>query len=96
MSLRAAPLAGPVGRQGVVVSVEATPRGALRRLALAAHGLTNREEEVALLVLQGASTKDISGSLHLSPHTVQDHLKKIFEKVGVNSRRDLIVRLALD
>lgn len=95
-SLRAAPLAGPTGRQDVVVSVEATPRGALHRFALAAHGLTNREEEVAVLVLQGASTKDIAGSLHLSPHTVQDHLKKIFEKVGVSSRRDLIVRLALD
>lgn len=96
LSLRTAPLSGPGGGQDVVVSIEATPRAALRRLALAAHGLTNREEEVALLVLQGASTRDIAGSLHLSPHTVQDHLKKIFDKVGVNSRRDLIVRLALD
>jgi DNA-binding CsgD family transcriptional regulator len=95
MSLRAAPLAGADGQRDVVVSIEATPRATLSRLALAAHGLTAREEEVAMLVLQGVNTHGISAALHLSPHTVQDHLKAIFAKVGVSSRRELTARLVL-
>ena len=95
LSLRAAPLAGPGGHNDTVVTIDTTPRTALSRLALAAHGLTAREEDVALLVLQGASTQSIAAALHLSPHTVQDHLKKIFGKVGVSSRRDLTARLTI-
>ncbi|GAB3653589.1 LuxR C-terminal-related transcriptional regulator [Nocardioides korecus] len=96
LALRAAPLAadGRPGRE-VVVSVEAVPRGELRRLALAAHGLTTREEEVALLVLRGADTREIAAALFLSPHTVQDHLKNVFAKLGVGSRREMVARLVL-
>ena len=92
-SLRASPLSGPGGTSDTVVTIEVTPRASLSRLALAAHGLTAREEDVTLLVLQGASTQSIAAALHLSPHTVQDHLKKIFGKFGVSSRRDLTARL---
>jgi DNA-binding CsgD family transcriptional regulator len=96
MSLRAAPLDATEGvHVDVVVSIEPTPRATLSRLALAARGLTAREEEVALLVLQGLSTQSISAALHLSPHTVQDHLKAIFAKVGVSSRRELTATLVL-
>ena len=96
LSLRAAPLSGPGGQSDIVVTFDATPRTALSRLALAAHGLTTREEDVALLVLQGASTQSIAVALHLSQHTVQGHLKRIFSKVGVTTRRDLTARLTLD
>jgi DNA-binding CsgD family transcriptional regulator len=95
LTLKAAALTGPAGDSDTVVTVEPTPRTALGRLALAAYGLTAREQDVALLVLQGASTHAIADTLHLSPHTVQDHLKKIFGKTGVTSRRDLTARLAL-
>jgi len=95
LSLRAALLDGPPGRADVVVSVEPTPRGDLSRLALAARGLTAREEDVAVLVLQGASTRSIAAALYLSPHTVQDHLKAIFAKLGVSSRREMIAQLVL-
>ncbi|MHC1560836.1 helix-turn-helix transcriptional regulator [Actinomycetospora sp. C-140] len=95
LSLRAAALAGPPGSSDVVVTVEPTSRAALSRLALAAHGLTAREEDVALLVLQGASTRAIAATLHLSPHTVQDHLKVVFTKLGVGSRREMTARLVL-
>ena len=95
LSLRSAALTGVPGRSDVVVSIEPTPRAALSRLALAAHGLTAREEDVALLVLQGASTRAIASTLHLSPHTVQDHLKQIFDKLGVTSRREMTARLVL-
>jgi DNA-binding CsgD family transcriptional regulator len=52
-------------------------------------GLTAREEEVALAVLRGLTSKEIAASLRLSPHTVQTHVRHIFDKVGVDSRRAL-------
>jgi DNA-binding CsgD family transcriptional regulator len=96
LKLRAAPLDGPTGKGDVVVTLEPATGAELSRLALAARGLTAREEDVAILVLRGASTRAISSALHLSPHTVQDHLKGIFAKLGVNSRREMIARFILD
>jgi DNA-binding CsgD family transcriptional regulator len=59
-------------------------------LILSSLGLTRRESEVALLVLRGVSTQAIGAELHLSTYTVKDHLKSIFDKTGVRSRRDLV------
>ncbi|MHC8506664.1 response regulator transcription factor [Pseudonocardia artemisiae] len=57
------------------------------------HTASAREAEIARLVLRGSSTLTISDTLHISRHTVQDHLKAVFDKVGVRSRRDLVGRL---
>jgi DNA-binding CsgD family transcriptional regulator len=62
-------------------------------LLLSAHGLTSREAEVARLVLRGTTTLGIVDALHISHYTVQDHLKAVFDKVGVRSRGELAVRL---
>ena len=48
------------------------------------------------LVVRGAPTKQISASLFISEYTVQEHLKHIFDKVGVRSRRELIKRHFFD
>ena len=55
--------------------------------------LTNREWEVAKLLLQGKSNKLIALSLGISVRTVEFHLKNIYAKYHVNSRVELILKL---
>ena len=68
----------------------------LAPLIAEAYGLTEREREITALVARGRSTHEIADELFLSPYTVQDHLKLIFEKVGVSSRGALVARLFFD
>jgi DNA-binding CsgD family transcriptional regulator len=62
-------------------------------LIMQAYHLTKREGEVTHLILQGCATTEIAATLHVSSNTVQDHLKAIFEKVNVRSRRALTGRI---
>jgi DNA-binding CsgD family transcriptional regulator len=60
---------------------------------LAGRGLTHREMEVARLVAAGATNADIGRALLMSSATVKTHLTRVFAKLGVRSRTQLIIRL---
>ena len=57
---------------------------------LAALGLSERESEVALLVVEGRTHKEVGAQLFISPKTVEHHVAKIRQKVGASSRAELL------
>ena len=78
----------PQGRVSVIIE---PPRPAdLAPLLVTAYGLSDREQAVTALVLQGRSTRQIARALSISPYTVQEYLTAIFDKVGVRSRGELV------
>ncbi len=81
------------GSRRIAVIVEPAHPARIYPLLMSAYHFTERERDVTELVLHGASTKQISEQLVVSPHTVQQHLKKIFDKTGVRSRRDLVGKI---
>jgi len=83
--LRAADTEGQIA----VIFEEARP-SEIAPLIVDAYGLTKREGEITRLVLRGLSTAEVSEELHITPNTVRDHFKAIFDKTDVRSRRELV------
>jgi DNA-binding CsgD family transcriptional regulator len=77
------------GGQIAVIFEEARP-SEIAPLIVDAYGLTRREGQITQLILRGLSTVEVSEELHITPNTVRDHFKAIFDKVGVRSRRELV------
>ena len=61
-----------------------------------AAGLTRREQEVASLAAAGRSNRDIAATLGVSPRTAENHLQRVYLKLGVSSREDLAGALRQD
>jgi DNA-binding CsgD family transcriptional regulator len=94
MVIRAAALTtGSQAPVGYAVTLEAASADDLAPLLMRAWGLTRREREVARLVIDGLSTEDIAAALFISVHTVRDHVRTMFGKVGVSRRQDMAATL---
>jgi DNA-binding CsgD family transcriptional regulator len=92
-AVHASPMAGLGEGRHVAVVIEPAKPAELAPVILLAHGLTRREGQVAQLALQGQTNKRVARDLRISEHTVEDHLKAIFAKVGVSSRGELTARI---
>jgi DNA-binding NarL/FixJ family response regulator len=63
----------------------------LRQLTKA-NRLTLREEEILACLFQGMQDKEIASTLRIGTATVHTHMHRLFEKLGVHSRRELVVK----
>lgn len=93
VAVHASPMTGLCEGRHVAVVIEPAKRAELAPIILLAHGLTSREGQVAQLALQGKTNKRVARDLRISEHTVEDHLKAIFTKVGVSSRGELTAKI---
>jgi DNA-binding CsgD family transcriptional regulator len=86
-------LLGPQATAQIAVTIELARPVEVSFLILQAYNLTARETQVAQLVLQGRATDLVVQELSISALTVQEHLKAIFDKTGVHSRRELVAQI---
>jgi DNA-binding CsgD family transcriptional regulator len=82
---------GAIGNTALVI--EPATASEVAPLIAQAYELTPREEQVTELIARGLGTSEIASELHLSAHTVRDHVTAIFEKVGVRARGELVATL---
>jgi DNA-binding CsgD family transcriptional regulator len=91
--IEGAPLEG-AGDGHVAVTIRAAGPDEVFDVLCRVHDLTRRERHLAALALRGLSTDQLAQALSISPYTVKDHLKAIFAKTEVRSRRELVSHLA--
>jgi DNA-binding CsgD family transcriptional regulator len=92
VSVHLSALTGDAAPQTAVV-LEAARPAQLGSLLLDAYSLTSAQRRVAALVLQGRSTQQIVNDLQISRYTLQEHLRAVFDKFGVGSRRELVAAI---
>jgi len=64
-------------------------RGASSSVSL--KDLTEREEQILALICDGCSDKEMSDRLHLSKHTIRNHIASLYGKIGVNRRTAAVI-----
>ena len=87
--LRAVHDGAALGAPGVLVFVERRSALPPAPLLEARFGLTPREGEVALLLAQGRTDKEVADLLFISPHTARRHAERVLRKAGVSTRSAL-------
>ena len=83
---------GAARTRDIVVTLEESSGAERLDVFCRAVGLSAREREVLEHLAAGEGTREVAGGMFLSENTVQDHLKSIFAKSGVRSRRALLSR----
>jgi DNA-binding CsgD family transcriptional regulator len=81
------------GAETIAVIIDEPSPGELAPILMVAYGLTKQEQTLTGFVCRGASTREIALRLRITANTVQDHLKSIFDKTGVRSRRELVATI---
>jgi DNA-binding CsgD family transcriptional regulator len=89
VQIEAAPLEGDDTGRIAVTLRGATPAETFDLLCRG-YALTRRERQLVSALVAGLDTRALAERLCISRHTVQDHLKSVFAKVGVRSRRELV------
>jgi DNA-binding CsgD family transcriptional regulator len=86
----------PAVVRGAAVVLEPGRRGDLAPLIVELYELTERERQVTQLLVRGMPIDEIARSLWITQHTVRNHTKAIFAKLGVSSRPELTAMLYHD
>lgn len=76
-----------------IILLEPQPSSICIQAGLKHYNLSCRQEEIALLAATGHFNKEIAEKLFITEHTVKDHLKEIFQKMGVHSRSELCPKI---
>lgn len=84
------------GTENLALVIEPAKGGDVAPLIVEAYGLTQRELDVTRAIARGLGTAEIAAGLFLSQHTVRDHVKSVFDKVGVSSRGELVAKVFAD
>ena len=79
------------GRLQLIAQEELAGAGGRRRRARAAGQLTAKEDQVARLAVQGLTNAQIAQAVYLSTKTIDHHLSRAYAKLGVGSRRELML-----
>jgi DNA-binding CsgD family transcriptional regulator len=80
----------------VAVTIGPAKSAQIAPIIVEAYRLTPREQQITRAVARGMSNQQIAAALHMSPHTVRDHLKAVFGKLDVSSRGELAAKLFAD
>jgi DNA-binding NarL/FixJ family response regulator len=76
------------------LELRATGEKVRKRSAETGDELTQQEQQIAQLAREGLSNPVIGARLFLSPRTIEWHLRNVYGKLGISSRRELAAALA--